>query len=76
MLTEYGCCSNNLEEALTNLLVRRNELFTLYNRFNVSDACEIEMRYLKKPDEFLKTYFGTEFNTRDGFLLSTQLTPE
>jgi hypothetical protein len=50
MLTESGCSSNRLEEALTRLLDRRNELYTLYNKFNVSDACEVEMSSMKKPE--------------------------
>lgn len=65
-----------LSLALRTLLARRNELYTLYNKFIISDSCELDIKHMKKPDEFIRAFFGSELTTRDIFILTSQLTQE
>lgn len=42
----------------------------------VSDSCEVDFRHLRRPQDFLRAYFGSPLQGRDPFVLATQLTEE
>jgi hypothetical protein len=65
-----------LSLSMRSILARRNELFTYYNKFSVSESCELDFRYVRHPAEFLRAYFRSELNHQDTFMLSTALTVE
>jgi hypothetical protein len=61
---------------MRSILARRNELFTYYSKFSVSESCELDFKYVRHPADFLRAYFRSELTTQDSFMLATALTAE
>lgn len=76
LLSSVSCGTLPLALALRALLSRRNELFTSYNKFIISNSCELDFKHMQKPDEFIRAFFGSELSNRVVLVLTTQLSPE
>jgi hypothetical protein len=74
MLFEVGCVGGTLSFSMRSIMARRNELFTYYSKFSVSESCELDFRYIRHPTELLRAYFQSELNNQDTFMLTAVLT--